>query len=71
MNFFFSAQLSVAKKELPVEFLNSAKTQSPLAEGSPLFHLVPLGSNGFPLPVQVKSRLDFSPEVQKSPIKSL
>jgi len=73
MNFFFSAQLSTAKIELSVEFLNSTKTQSPFAEGSSLFHLVPLESNGFPLPVQVKilSGLAFCPEVQKSPMKSL
>jgi len=71
MNFFFSPQLSVAKKEFSVEFLSSTKTQSPFADGSPLFHLVPVASNIFPFPVHEKPELDFSPEVQKSPIKSL
>jgi len=70
MNFFLSAQLSVAKNVFSVEFFNWRKTQSPFAEGSPFFHLVPVASNLFPLALHMNSEPSLAPDVQKSPTKS-
>jgi len=70
MKFFPVAQLSAAKFDFSVEFLASRKTQFPFTEGSPLFHLG-FSPKSFSLADQTKSPPSFTPEVQKSPMKSL